>query len=169
MLHNRFWQKMVGGLVLSAGLNVAYASDVMKFGYVNAERVYSESKTAQGIEATLQKEFGAQQRKLNELQAKGVELQKRLASGKLKPHEIAETERKFQEFGSQYRLESARFVEEYNLRRTEEFVSLQRNANRIIQEIANQEQYDLIVQEAVFVKGKYDITDRVIQLLDKSR
>ena len=41
----------------------AHAERVQKFGYVNPERVYTETQAAQRIEATLQQEFGAQQQK----------------------------------------------------------------------------------------------------------
>ena len=72
-----------------------------------------------------------------------------------------------QETGKQYRITSAQLTEEYNLRRNEEFASLQNQANIIIKRIAEQERYDLIVQEAVYVTHEYDITDRVIKLLDE--
>lgn len=152
--------------MVSGSLNAVAHAENMKFGYVNADRVYSESQTAQSIETNLQKEFAKQQKQLNNLQQTSVKLQQRLASGKLNANEHAQVERQFQAAVSEYRLASARFVEEYNLRRAEEFAALQNNANDIIQNIAQQEQYDLIVQEAVFVKAQYDITDRVIRLLD---
>ena len=73
------------------------------------------------------------------------------------------------ETGTQYRIASARLAEEYNLRRNEEFAALQNNANAVIRNIAEKEKYDLIVQEAVFVTQQYDITDRVIKLLDEMK
>jgi len=50
-----------------------------------------------------------------------------------------------------------------------EFAALQNNANTVIRNIAEKEKYDLIVQEAVFVTQQYDITDRVIKLLDEMK
>ena len=115
----------VAGCLLSGP---ALAADI-KLGYVNPERVYTETQAAQRIERTLQAEFGQQQQKLAAMQQAGIQLQQQVQSGKLRG-------------------------------------AAQRNANDIIKNIAETEKYDFIVQEAVFVNGKYDITDRVIKLLD---
>lgn len=167
MLNTTLFRRLASVAVLSGCLNATAWAENMKFGYVNAERVYSESKVAQRIEATLRQEFNAQQQQLNQLKQNGSALQQRLASS-LPSRERAQTEQQFQQFVSQYRVASARFMEEYNLRRAEEFAALQRHANDIIQDIAQKEKYDVIVQDAVYVRAKYDITDRVIQLLDKN-
>ena len=133
----------------------AHAERVQKFGYVNPERVYTETQAAQRIEATLQKEFGAQQ------------LKQQLTRGNLNSKARKQAEAKLLETGKQYRVSAARLAEEYNLRRNEEFAALQNNANTVIRNLAEKEKYDLIVQEAVFVTREYDITDRVIKLLDE--
>ena len=147
----------------------AHAERVQKFGYVNPERVYTETQAAQRIEATLQKEFGAQQQKLNALQRQGIQLKQQLTRGKLSSKARQQAEAKLLETGKQYRIASARLAEEYNLRRNEEIAALQNNANTVIRNIAEKEKYDLIVQEAVFVTQQYDITDRVIKLLDEMK
>lgn len=167
MLNTTLFHRMAGVVVLLGCFNAGAWAAEMKFGYVNAERVYSESQAAKQIESTLRKEFNAQQKKLNELKQSGAVLQQRLAMN-LSVKERAKTEQQLQQFVAEYRVASARFIEEYNLRRAEEFAALQRNANDVIQEIAQKEKYDLIVQEAVYVRAQYDITDRVIQMLDKN-
>lgn len=103
------------------------------------------------------------------MQAKVVQLQQTLSSGKLKGQQAIETERKLQEAMYEHRLALNRYLEEYNFRRSEEFAALQNRANEVIENLAQQEKYDLIVQEAVFVNLQYDITDRVIQLLDSQK
>lgn len=166
---NRF---TLSSLLLALGMvsaNLAQAAGVQKLGYINAVRVYSESITAQAIEDTLQKEFGTQQQNLNAIQAEGIELQKRLSEGKLKGQELKAAEEKLLEISRHYRVAAAELAEEYNLRRHEEFAAMQNNANDIIRNIAQTEGFDLIIQEAVFVRGKFDITDRVIQLLDSKK
>lgn len=57
----------------------------------------------------------------------------------------------------------AQFEEDYNLRRNEEFASLQQNANRVIVKIAKQEGYDVILQNVIYVNTQYDVTDSVIK------
>lgn len=144
----------------------AHAERVQKFGYVNPERVYTETQAAQRIEATLQQEFGAQQQKLNALQQQGIKLRKQLTHGKLSNAARKQTEAKLLETGKQYRMASARLAEEYNLRRNEEFAALQRKANEIIFNIIETEHYDAMLSEVIFIRGEFDITDRVIKLLD---
>ena len=114
----------------------------------------------------MQAEFGQQQQKLAAMQQAGIQLQQQVQSGKLRGAAQRNAENKLLESAREYRIAAARLAEEYSLRRNEEFASLQRNANDIIKNIAETEKYDFIVQEAVFVNGKYDITDRVIKLLD---
>lgn len=152
----------LAALLFSGSLN-AVAADSMKFGYVNAVRVYSESKAAQQIEQNLQKEFAKQHQKMEALQRENNDIRHKLMSiSNLQPAERQKLETKL----IQNRMAATKFMEEYNLRRNEEFAALQHNANLIVQRIATEDQFDMIVQEAVFVRAPYDITDRVIRLLD---
>jgi outer membrane protein len=58
-------------------------------------------------------------------------------------------------------------AEDFNLRRNEEFASVQERANRTIKQIAEREQFDLILQDAVYINPKYDITAKVLKELEK--
>lgn len=153
-------------ILLASSLNAAAE---MKFGYVNPERVYTETQAARRIEARLQQEFGAQQQALMKLQQDGINLRQQLSSSKLSSAERKRLEAQLSDKAQEYRVASARLAEDFNLVRNEEFAALQHNANTIIKDIAEKEHYDLIVQEAVFVTRKYDITDRVIRLLDEMK
>lgn len=157
---HRLSQVLTSVLLLSGSLNAM--AENMKFGYVNAARVYSESQTAQQIEQNLQKEFANQQQKINALQQENNQIREKLVSGSLKANDKQKLETKL----VQNRMVVAKFLEDYNLRRNEEFAALQQNANAIVRRLAEQEHFDLIVQEAVFVRAQYDITERVIKLLD---
>ncbi|AUX60851.1 OmpH family outer membrane protein [Simonsiella muelleri] len=157
---HRLSQVLTSVLLLSGSLNAM--AENMKFGYVNAARVYSESQTAQQIEQNLQKEFANQQQKINALQQENNQIREKLVSGSLKANDKQKLETKL----VQNRMAVAKFLEDYNLRRNEEFAALQQNANAIVRRLAEQEHFDLIVQEAVFVRAQYDITERVIKLLD---
>jgi len=39
-------------------------------------------------------------------------------------------------------------------------------ANRVVKTVAEQEKYDVILQEAVYINPAYDITDKVIKALN---
>jgi outer membrane protein len=57
------------------------------------------------------------------------------------------------------------FREELNLRKQEELKVILQIANDEIDKIAKEEQYDLILQEAVYRSDRVDITDKVIEAL----
>ena len=39
-------------------------------------------------------------------------------------------------------------------------------ANKVVKQVAEAERYDLILQEAVYVNPKHDITDKVLKVLN---
>jgi outer membrane protein len=49
--------------------------------------------------------------------------------------------------------------------RSEELAAVLERANKVIKQIAEQQNYDLIVQEAVYVSPRIDITDKVLKAL----
>jgi outer membrane protein len=61
------------------------------------------------------------------------------------------------------------FQEDLNLRKNEELQLVLERANRVIRQVAEAEKYDLILQEAVYIHPKHDITDKVIRALDSAR
>ncbi len=160
------WQTVavaVTGLCMSAG---AWAEG-QRLGFINTERVYQESRQAQRIQQTLQKEFDGRQKALQKLQAEGETLEGKLLSGSLQGEERENGIKRLAVLEQQFRKRQAEFSEDYNLRRNEEFAALQQNANRVIVDLAKRDGYDLILQDAVYVDGKFDITDDVIRALNK--
>jgi outer membrane protein len=75
-----------------------------------------------------------------------------------KERQLADISRNFQRLQREIR-------EDLNLRRNEELAPVQGVATRIINQIAEQEKFDLIVQEAVFASTRIDITEKVIKAL----
>ena len=58
------------------------------------------------------------------------------------------------------------FQEDLNARKNEELQQVIERANRVVKSLAEAEKYDLIVQEAVYVNPKHDITDKVLKSLN---
>lgn len=58
------------------------------------------------------------------------------------------------------------FQEDLNLRKNEELQSVLERANRVIKQVAEAEKYDLVIQEAVYINPKHDITDKVLSGLN---
>ncbi|MBP6344572.1 OmpH family outer membrane protein [Neisseriaceae bacterium CLB008] len=163
----RILQKMMAASVALTLMQGVYAQGVQKLGFISTERVYQEAKAAQSIVNRLDKEFAAQQNTLKALRAEGVKIEKKLGSNQLSAAERIKTEDEYKALIASYNETSAMVSREYTLRRNEEFASIQEQANNIIRNIAKQQGYDLILQEAVYVDPRYDITDLVIKTLDR--
>lgn len=150
----------------SLSTQVAAAEAVQKLGFINTERVYQESKQAQAIQKTLEKEFSKRQAALQKLQQEGLKLEKQLAENKMQGAEREAAARKWSDLVQKFRKQQAQFAEDYNLRRNEEFAALQNNANRVIVQLAKKEGYDVILQDVIYVNSKFDITDSVIKAMN---
>jgi outer membrane protein len=157
------WVAAVAGLALAAGV----ANAQSKIGFVNTERVFREAAPAKKAQQKLEKEFAARNAELAKVEKQGRDLQTELerdnvtmseATRRDKERQLADISRNFQRLQREIR-------EDLNLRRNEELAAVQGVATRIINQIAEQEKFDLIVQEAVFASTRIDITEKVIRAL----
>ena len=139
----------------------------MKIGFVNTERVFREAAPAKRAQQKLEREFAARNADLAKVEKQGRDLQAELERENVtipdsqrrdKERQLADISRNFQRLQREIR-------EDLNLRRNEELASVQERATRVINQIAEQEKFDLILQEAVFASGRIDITDKVIRAL----
>jgi len=153
--------------VLLASLAFAAGAAELKIGFVNTERVFREAAPAKRAQQKLEKDFAARNAELAKVEKQGRDLQAELERENVtipepqrreKERQLADISRNFQRMQREIR-------EDLNLRRNEELASVQERATRIINQIAEQEKFDLILQEAVFASGKIDITDKVIKAL----
>jgi outer membrane protein len=143
------------------------ASAQMKIGFVNTERVFREAAPAKRAQQVLEREFSARNAELGRIEKQGRDLQTELekenvtmpeATRREKERQLADISRNFQRLQREIR-------EDLNLRRNEELARVQERATRIINQIAEQEKFDLIIQEAVFASSRIDITEKVIKAL----
>lgn len=146
-----------------------WAESIQKLGFIDTSRVYQQSIQAQSIQKQLDQEFSARQKKLQIMQNEGLKLKEAIESGKVPVYEREAKIKQMLEMDQRYKEAAAKLAEDYNLRRNEEFASLQQNANKVIIELARKEGYDLIIQDAIFVNSKFDITDAVIKALNAQK
>ncbi|MBA2690123.1 MAG: OmpH family outer membrane protein [Burkholderiales bacterium] len=162
--------KRIFAVALCAAL-LAGASGVIaaeqKIGFVSTERIFREAAPAQRAQKKLEKEFAARDAELQKMAKQAQALQSQIekegvtlpeADRRNKERELANLQRDFQRAQREFR-------EDLNLRRNEELASVQERANKVIQQIAEQEKYDLILQEAVYISKQIDITDKVLKAL----
>lgn len=154
-------------LACAAAPAAAQAADY-KIGFVNGERLLREAAPAKRAQAKLEKEFAGRQADVQKLDKQVQALQQSLdrdgatmseADRRNKERDLANMTRDLQRSQREFR-------EDLNLRKNEELASMQERANKVIQQIAVDEKFDLIVQEPViYASPRIDITDRVIKAL----
>lgn len=152
-------------LVLAA-INVE-AADQLKIGVVNLERVLREAVPAVKAQKKLEKEFAAREQELQKATKQIKDLQTTLEKENVT---ISESERRTKEqdlarLNRDLQRMQREFREDANLRRNEELASVFERANKVVQDIATTEKFDLILQDAVYISPRIDITDQVIKAL----
>ena len=61
------------------------------------------------------------------------------------------------------------FQEDLNNRKNDELQRFIQKANRVIEQTAKQEKYDVIIQEAAYINNRIDITDKVLRTLNAEK
>jgi len=152
-------------LVAWAGMAAAVE---YKIGFVNTERLFREATPAKRAQQKIEKEFATRDGEIQKLAKQVRDLQAVLDKDGAT---MAESERRNKErdLANQSRDLSRmqrEFREDLNLRRNEELAGIQERANKVIQQIAEAEKFDLILQDpVVYASQRIDITDKVIKAL----
>ena len=154
------------GFVVMAGF--ANAAD-FKIGYVNAVKVIEEAPQGEAALKKLEAEFAPRDKQIVEMQNRLKQLEQDLEKNALV---LKENEHRSKEFEivtlkRDLRRATQEFREDYNLRRNEELAALQKIVQKTIAEIAKQENYDLILESAVYAGPKVDVTDKILKKLGK--
>jgi outer membrane protein len=140
----------------------------LKLGVVNSDRILRDSQPARAAMQKLEGEFAKRDK---ELQESGARLKQSAERFEKDGPVMAETDRvrrqrELAEMDREFQRKQREFREDFNQRRNEELQGLLERTNRIIRQIAEQEKYDLIVQEAVYFNPRIDITERVLRALN---
>ena len=139
----------------------------LKIGLVNTEKLLRESAPAQRAFKKLEREFATRQAEVERVAKKfrdsstafeKEQLALSDADRRTKQRDLEVLNRDLQRAQRELR-------EDENLRRNEELAGLQERLQKAIQQIAEAEKFDLILQEAVYVSSRIDITDRVLKAL----
>jgi outer membrane protein len=145
----------------------ALAADY-KIGFVNTERLFREAAPAKRAQQKLEREFATRDSEIQRLSRQVRDLQATLdkdgatlseSDRRNRERDLANQTRDLQRMQREFR-------EDLNLRRNEELAGIQERANKVIQQIAESEKFDLILQDpVVFASQRIDITEKVIKAL----
>lgn len=141
----------------------------LKIGYVNAVKVIEEAPQGEAALKKLEAEFAPRDKQIVEMQNKLKQLEQDLEKNALVLKDAEHRSKEFEIISLKRDLRRAtqEFREDYNLRRNEELAALQKIVQKTIADIAKQENYDLILESAVYASNKADITDKILKRLGK--
>jgi outer membrane protein len=166
------YKKLVVVLLAGWFAASAVAADAeVKVGVVNAQRVINESPQAAKAKKKLEKEFEKRDQDLQKMAKQLQSLQDNLEKNGLTMAESDRRakEREFNETNREFQRRQREFREDLNLRQNEEMAAIYDRVNRVIKQVAETEKFDLILQEAVYVSPKIDLTEKVIKALQESK
>jgi outer membrane protein len=158
-------------LLALLGLPLAASAAELKIGFLDAERINRESAPAVRASKELEREFAPRIQELQKMERQLKEGQAGLEKDAItmgesernrREQELVRLNREFQRAQREYR-------EDLNARRNEKLADLFQRANKVIQQIAEAEKFDLILQEAVYRSPRIDITDKVLKALGEQK
>ena len=162
----KFKLNIITFILFALAAAIVHAGD-FRIGVVDTERVLRESVPAVQAEKKIEKEFELRDQEMKKIakQAKNIQLYFDKEGMTLLDAEHRSKERELANLNMALQRMQREFREDLNLRKNEELAAVLERANKVIQQIAESEKFDLILQEAVYISPRIDITDRVIKAL----
>jgi len=141
----------------------------VKIGFVSTERILRDSKPAQDAQKKIESEF---KRRDDELQKMANNLRDQAQRFDKDAPVLSESERirrqrQLTDLDADLQRKRREFQEDFNRRRNEEFTAIIEKADAAIKQLAEQQGYDLILQDAVTVSPRVDITEQILSALGR--
>ena len=164
-----FMRYLLASSLLVIGIPL-WAED-FRVGFINTDRIFREANTAKLAQAKLEQDFSKREKELvdlgNSLKTNSEKLERDLPTlsetqRTTKQRQLADQDREFQR-------KRREFQEDLNARKNEELQMVLEKANKVVKQVAEAEKYDLILQEAVYINPKHDITDKVIKAINTGK
>ena len=155
-------------LLMMAACTSALAAE-SKIGYVNTERIFRDSPLSLKAQKKLEKEFAAREQDLQKQIKQARDLQSNLEKESLTMSEAerGKKERELANMSRDIQRAQREFREDLNQRKNEEFAGIHERARKTILDIAKREDFDLIVESAVYASPRVEITDKVLKALER--
>jgi outer membrane protein len=155
---------VVGGVLLSANV----MAQEFRIGFVSTDRIFKEAGTAKAAQAKLEQEFAKREKELVEQGTSMKSMVDKLEreAPTLSESQKASRQRQLVDLDREFQRKRREFQEDLNARKNEELQQVLERANKVVKQLAESEKYDLILQEAVYVNPKHDITDKVLKILN---
>jgi outer membrane protein len=162
---------ILAAAALGLAVQAATAHAQSKIGFVNTERILRDAVPAQRAQKKIEAEFQKRDQELQKIAADLKRMQDELDKNGVTMSETQRRnrEREFGDLNRDFQRKQREFREDLNQRRNEELAQVIEQANRVIRQLAEQEKYDIIFQDAVYANPRIDLTDKVIKSLEGSK
>jgi len=159
-------------LTLALGLAVfSVRAEEIRIGFINTDRIFKEANTAKQAQTKLEQEFSKRDKDLiefaNNLKSSAEKFEREAPT--LSESQRLSRQKQLGEQDRELQRKRREFQEELNARKNEEFQQVLERANRVIKQVAETEKFDLVLQEAVYINPKHDITDKVLKVINAAK
>ena len=140
-----------------------------RIGFVYTERLMTESKMAKAADAKIEAEFSKRQKAIQETIARFKSMSDKFdaESPRLAEPERTRRARELIDLDKDVQRTQREFREDLIQRKSEERANIAAKAYKLLEQIAEQEKLDIVLQESIWVSSRIDLTDKVLKLLDK--
>jgi outer membrane protein len=154
-------------LALSTLGATAFAQD-SKIGYINTQRITTESAIAKAAQVKLEQEFSRRGKELGDLQASLKTFSEKFErdTPTMTESQRGSRQKEFAELNRDFQRKQREYQEDLNGRRNEELQQVLEKATKAVRVVADAEKYDLVIQEVVYSNTKHDITEKVLKILN---
>ena len=155
-------------LLGTVAIAVPAQAQEFKAGFVNTDRIFREATTAKAAQAKLEQEFSRREKELvdmgNTLKTASDKFEREAPT--MAESQRTARQRQLVDQDRDFQRKRREFQEDLSTRKNEELSQVLERANKVVQQVAEAEKYDVILQEAVYINPKHDITDKVIKALN---
>ncbi len=154
--------------VLLGAMAVSAHAQEFKAGFVNTDRIFREAAMAKAAQSKLEAEFSKREKDLvdrgNALKSASEKFEREATT--MSESQRVTRQRQLVDQDREFQTKRREFQEDLNSRKNEELSQVLDKANKVVKQVAESDKYDVILQEAVYINPKFDITDKVIKALN---
>ena len=139
-----------------------------RLGFVKTDRIFQEANIAKTAAAKIEQEFSARDKDLVDQSAL---LKSMVDKFPIEAPTMSDTQRTARQKSltdqdRELQRKRRAFQEDLAARRNEELQRVLARADEVVKQVAAAEKYDLVLQEAVYVNPRIDLTNKVLDILN---
>ena len=164
--------KLLIAAALALPLSLAQAADV-KIGFVSIAKILNGSPQAEAASKRLEQEFAPRKKGLDEALKSLRKQEEKLAKdgAVMSDSQRRNLENDIRNQARELKRTSDEFREDFNLRRNEELGKFQKQVLDVINNVAKEEGFDLVIndQATLYASSQVDVTDKVLKRLTAAK